>query len=132
LTGRAEFAKYREIDVGPTMRTKPVSRVKKIAVLATAFVCIVLGLLTVWTPLPTGVALLAVGTFLLVSVSPTARRMMHNWRRRSDRVDRALAWIEDRAHRNVAVPLRRTRPLERKKLAKLAKLAKLPRIADIG
>jgi hypothetical protein len=114
------------------MRTKPVSRVKKIAVLATAFVCIVLGLLTVWTPLPTGVALLAVGTFLLVSVSPTARRMMHNWRRRSDRVDRALAWIEDRAHRNVAVPLRRTRPLERKKLAKLAKLAKLPRIADIG
>lgn len=108
------------------MRTKPVSRVKKIAVFAIAFVCIVLGLLTVWTPLPTGVALIALGTFMLVSVSPAARRMMYNWRRRSERVDRVLAWVEDRAHRNIAVPLRRTRPLERKKPAKL------PRIIDIG
>jgi len=108
------------------MRAKSPNPIRKLVVIAIAVVCIVLGLLTVWTPLPTGVPLLAIGTFLLVSVSPTARRLMHRWRRRSERVDRALAWVEARAHRKVATPLRRTRPLERKKPPKL------PRVADAG
>lgn len=89
--------------------------VRKGVVLAIASACLVLGLATVWTPIPTGVPLLAIGIFLFIGVSSTARRMMHAWRRRSRRVDAALSWVEDRAHRKMAIPLRRTRPLERKR-----------------
>jgi hypothetical protein len=93
---------------------------RKIAVTSLAVVCLVAGLLTVWTPLPTGVPLIALGLFLLLTVSPRAKRVLRGVRANHHRVDRGLEWIEARAHRSMAVTLRRTRPYRHK--AKLALL----------
>lgn len=94
---------------------------RKIAVTSLAVVCLIAGLLTVWTPLPTGVPLIALGLFLLLTVSPRAKRVLRRIRARHPRVDRGLEWIEARAHRSMAVTLRRTRPYRHK--AKLVLLS---------
>jgi hypothetical protein len=96
------------------------TRARKIAFIALATVCIVIGLLTVWTPLPTGVPLLAVGTVMAVTVSATARRLLRRARAHSRPLDRGLVFVETRTHRNMATMLRRTRPLARKIEAKAA------------
>lgn len=93
---------------------------RKIAVASLAVGCLIVGLLTVWTPLPTGVPLIAVGVFLLLTVSPRAKRVLRRVRANHHRVDHGLEWIEARAHRSMAVTLRRTRPYRHK--AKMALL----------
>ncbi len=95
-------------------------RARKIGLLAAAFVCLIAGLITVWTPLPTGVPLLAIGIVILVSVSPTARRLMRRARLKSGRLDRGVAFVETRANRSMATMLKRTRPLKRKLEARSA------------
>jgi hypothetical protein len=99
------------------------SRARKVAIIAVACVCLVVGAITAPMPIPTGVPLIAFGIVLLVGVSATARRLVRGARHRSHRADRAIAWIEDRAHRNMATMLRRTRPLARKLEAKRARAA---------
>ena len=94
---------------------------RKLAVTCLAVVCLIAGLLTVWTPLPTGVPLIAIGLFLLLTVSPRAKRTLRRVRANHARVDRGLEWVEARAHRSMAVTLRRTRPYRHK--AKMALLA---------
>lgn len=96
------------------------TRARKIAFIVLATMCIVVGLLTVWTPLPTGVPLLAIGTVMAVSVSATARRLLKSARARSRHLDRGLVFVETRTHRNMATMLKRTRPLARKIEAKAA------------
>lgn len=96
------------------------TRARKVAFILFAAVCIVIGLLTVWTPLPTGIPLIAVGVVVLASVSATARRLLRLARARSRPLDRGLALVETRASRNMTTMLRRTRPLARKLEAKSA------------
>jgi hypothetical protein len=93
---------------------------RKIAFIAFATVCIVIGLLTVWTPLPTGIPLLAIGVVSLVTVSATARRLVKRARLHSGALDRGIVFVESRAHRNMSTMLKRTRPLKRKIEAKAA------------
>lgn len=93
---------------------------RKLILMTFATLCILLGLLTVWTPIPTGLPLLALGIVVAVSVSTTARRLLRLVRARSRHVDRGLVLIETRTHRNMATMLRRTRPLGRKIEAKAA------------
>ena len=95
-------------------------RARKLILVGLAFVCLLVGFVTVWTPLPTGVPLLAIGIVILVSVSPTARRLMRRGRMKSDRLDRSVAFVETRAHRSMSTMLKRTRPLARKLEAKRA------------
>lgn len=96
------------------------SRARKFAVIAAAAVCIFFGLLTVWTPLPTGVPLLAIGAVLLVTVSTTARKRLRSARTRSDLLNRGLHYVEERTGRSMSTMLKRTRPLRRKADAKAA------------
>ncbi|MEM9220875.1 MAG: hypothetical protein AAGB11_00540 [Pseudomonadota bacterium] len=96
------------------------SHAKKLIYIAIAGVCLLVGLLTVWTPLPTGVPLIAVGVVLLVTVSATARRLMKGARSRSHRLDRGMSFVEERVGRNMSTMLKRTRPLKRKLEAKKA------------
>lgn len=95
-------------------------RARKFVYIGLGAVCVFFGLLTVWTPLPTGIPLLAIGIVILVTVSATARRALRKARERSHRLDRGLAFIETRTHRNMATMLKRTRPLARKIEAKRA------------
>lgn len=93
---------------------------RRVIVITAAFVCVVIGFLTVWTPLPTGLPLIAVGIVLLVTVSATARRHLRRARARSSVLDRGLAAVEARTGRTMSVMLKRTRPLARKAQAKSA------------
>jgi MFS superfamily sulfate permease-like transporter len=96
------------------------TQARKLAFITFATVCLVIGLLTVWTPLPTGIPLMALGIVVFVTVSATARRMLRSARLRSDALDRGLVFVETRTHRNMATMLKRTRPLARKMEAKRA------------
>lgn len=96
------------------------SRARKFAIIAVAVVCLIVGAITAPMPIPTGVPLMAFGIVLLVGVSTTARRVVRRGRARSHRLDGAIVWIEDRAHRNMSTMLKRTRPLARKLEAKRA------------
>ncbi|MEM8552276.1 MAG: hypothetical protein AAGF45_07820 [Pseudomonadota bacterium] len=96
------------------------SHARKVLMIAVAMVCLVIGALTVWTPLPTGIPLIAVGVVILVTVSATARRMMRRARLKSGRLDKGVAFVEQRASRGMATMLKRTRPLARKIEAKRA------------
>lgn len=101
---------------------------RKIAVASLAVVCLVVGLITVWTPIPSGVPLIAVGIFLLLTVSPRAKRILRGLRTRYGRLDRAVEWVEVRAHRSMATTLKRTRP--RRFKPKLRGLAPVPATSD--
>lgn len=101
---------------------------RKIAVASLALVCLIVGFVTVWTPIPTGVPLIALGIFLLLTVSPRAKRTLRGLRTRYGRVDRVVEWVEVRAHRSMATTLKRTRP--RRFKPKLGRLAPLPATGD--
>lgn len=75
-----------------------------------AAVLIVLGLATVWLPIPTGVPLLALGMIVIVGTSRTAARSLRSRRRKIPSLNDALTWVEDRSPLRFARILRRTRP----------------------
>ncbi|TCT09280.1 hypothetical protein EDC22_107127 [Tepidamorphus gemmatus] len=77
-------------------------------------VTLILGAITLPTPLPTGILLIGLGTALLIATSATVRIQVRRLRARFPRLDRALEGIEPRLVRWLAVPLRRTRPIRRR------------------
>lgn len=80
---------------------------------ALAAVLIVLGLATVWLPIPTGVPLLALGSIVIIATSRGAARLLRTRRRSFSRLNMAFLWLEDRAPPRLARILRRTRPRNR-------------------
>jgi hypothetical protein len=82
----------------------------RVLVWAAAVVLILLGLLTVWTPIPTGVPLLAGGFVLILGTSRHALRWLRGHRRRKMRLDALFTWVEDRAPPAFSAVLRRSRP----------------------
>lgn len=85
----------------------------KLFIWAAAAVLILLGLLTVWTPIPTGVPLLAAGAVLILGTSRPAARWLRGHRKSWLSLNAAITWIEDRAPRKLASILRRSRPRRR-------------------
>ncbi|MES0812751.1 hypothetical protein ABLO27_24880 [Roseibium sp. SCPC15] len=75
-----------------------------------AAVLILLGLATVWLPIPTGVPLLALGLIVIVGTSRSAARMLRNRRRNTPQLNEAITWVEDRSPLRFARILKRTRP----------------------
>lgn len=88
--------------------------VRKYVSISVGAVCLLAGILTVWTPIPTGIPLLAFGVVLLATASATARRLVKRARRNNGLFDRSMVAVESRASRTLSTMLRRTRPLERK------------------
>ncbi len=75
-----------------------------------ALACIVLGLMTVWLPIPTGVPLLATGMFLIIANHRRSARFVRKQRQAMPRFNRGLSWIEDKTTGYFSRVLRRTRP----------------------
>ncbi len=75
-----------------------------------AAVLILLGLATVWLPVPTGVPLLALGLVVAVGSSRGAVRLVRTRRRNLPRLNSAITWVEDRSPLRFARILKRTRP----------------------
>jgi hypothetical protein len=75
-----------------------------------AAVLIVLGLATVWMPIPTGVPLLALGGIIIIGSSRSAARMIRRHRKNREALDNVFLFLEERAPLNLARILKRTRP----------------------
>ncbi|WP_029062657.1 hypothetical protein [Labrenzia sp. DG1229] len=75
-----------------------------------AAVLILLGLATVWLPIPTGVPLLALGLIVIVGTSRTAARHLRKRRRETPPLNNAISWVENRSPLRFARILKRTRP----------------------
>jgi len=75
-----------------------------------AAVLILAGLATVWLPIPTGVPLLALGMIVVVGTSRSAARMLRSRRRKTQHLNHAITWVEDRSPLQFARILKRTRP----------------------
>lgn len=90
---------------------------KRILLTALGGLSILLGLATVWLPLPTGLPLLAFGVFLLIATHSWAARLVRRMRDRSQRLNTGMTWVEDRTRGHMARVLRLTRPRARKRTA---------------
>lgn len=79
-----------------------------------ATMLILLGLATVWLPIPTGVPLLALGLIVIIGTSRSAARLLRKRRRSTPPLNEVITWVENRSPLRFARILKRTRP--RKKL----------------
>lgn len=79
-----------------------------------AAVLILLGLATVWLPIPTGVPLLALGLIVIVGTSRSAMRHLRKHRRSTPHLNKAITWVENRSPLRFARILKRTRPRNKK------------------
>lgn len=75
-----------------------------------AAVLILLGLATVWLPIPTGVPLLALGLIVVVGTSRSAARHLRKHRRNTPPLNSVITWVENRSPLRFARILKRTRP----------------------
>jgi len=74
---------------------------------------VIVGAITMPTPLPFGAPLIALGLAILVSTSSTVRGWMRTVRRRSERFDALVRRMEPHLGRRLGVMMRRTRPISR-------------------
>ncbi len=69
---------------------------RRVFLLALAIPCLIVGAITLPTPLPIGAVLIVIGLGLLLLASPSLRRRFLMLRRRSPSLDRRLREIEHR------------------------------------
>ncbi len=74
-----------------------------------AIMCLVVGLLTLWLPIPTGLILIATGLGLLLMISERVARWVTGVRRRFAGLDRLLKRAEPYLPRKLRRALARTR-----------------------
>lgn len=74
-----------------------------------AIVCLIIGSITLLTPIPTGMLLIGVSIALLVPTSPTAQSWVGKLRRRHKFLDRHLHDIEPRLPTPLRTALAKTR-----------------------
>ncbi len=75
-----------------------------------AVLALIVGAITLPTPIPAGMPLIAFGLAVLVATSSTARGRLKALRRRSGRFDTLIRRAEPMLARPLRVPLMRTRP----------------------
>lgn len=78
-----------------------------------AAVLIVLGLATVWLPIPTGVPLMALGGVVIIGTSRSAARHLRKHRKSAPQLNDAFTWVEERSPLRFARILKRTRPRQK-------------------
>ena len=74
-----------------------------------AVLCFVLGMATVWLPIPTGLILMAVGLGVLLMNSPHARKQVKGLRRRYPKLDAKLRGAERFLPKRLRKALAKTR-----------------------
>ncbi|WP_306142053.1 hypothetical protein [Roseibium sp. MMSF_3412] len=79
-----------------------------------AALLLLLGLATVWLPIPTGVPLLALGLIVIVGTSRSAARLLRKRRRATPPLNTAITWVENRSPLHFARILKRTRPRKKR------------------
>lgn len=72
----------------------------------------IVGLLSMVTPIPGGTLIIAIGAGLILCSSPTAIRCAKKWRTDYRRFNNVVTWIENRIGERLSKALRQTRPDE--------------------
>ena len=78
--------------------------------LGIAVFCLLLGLATLWLPLPLGLPSLAVGLLLLIRESYHFRNWLRHWRQRSRGVDEFFDSVEEKAPEHMGRMIEETDP----------------------
>ncbi len=84
----------------------------KIGLITLASAMLILGILSMLTPLPGGTLLIAGGCALLICTSETAAKKIKHVRREKAWVNRPMTWMEGKLGRRLSGPMRRTRPVD--------------------
>ena len=82
----------------------------RIVILTTGTVLLVLGLISMVTPIPGGTLLITVGVGMVICSSDTATRYIRNCRTKYARLDKSMSWLENKMGERLSAPLKRTRP----------------------
>nr|WP_321445283.1 hypothetical protein [uncultured Cohaesibacter sp.] len=88
-----------------------IANLKHWVIMSFAILCLIAGLATVWLPIPTGVPLLALGSFLVIANSRVGRSYVRALRKNVNWLDRSALWLEERTGQSVGRVLKTTRPL---------------------
>ncbi len=81
---------------------------RQLVMITVGWFCLILGFLTFWLPIPTGLVLMAVGLALLISSSPRAVRLVRALRERHPRLDRLLLKAQPSMPRILRLAIART------------------------
>lgn len=88
-----------------------IANLKHWVIISFAILCLIAGLATIWLPIPTGVPLLALGSFLVIANSRIGRNYARQLRKHVGWIDASAMWLEARAGRSFGRVLKTTRPL---------------------
>ncbi len=89
-----------------------IANFKRWIIMSFAVLCLIAGLATIWLPIPTGVPLLALGSFLVIANSRVGRNYARSMRKRVKLLDQSALWLEERTGRTFGRVLKTTRPLD--------------------
>ncbi|WP_319530073.1 hypothetical protein [uncultured Cohaesibacter sp.] len=89
------------------------AHIKRWLILTAAVILFLMGLASVWTPVPIGAIMMTAATVMLITHSRTGRSFVRGVRRRFKFIDNIMVWFEDRSGGASMVRiLKTTRPLE--------------------
>lgn len=83
----------------------------RIITLITGSFLLVLGILSLATPIPGGILVLAVGAGMVICTSETAAGKLREFRTTHARANKTIVWMEARMGERLSAPLRGTRPI---------------------
>ena len=86
--------------------------IKRWVIITFALLLFLIGLGSVWTPVPIGAILMTFATFLLIAYSRRGRALVRGARRRFALIDRQMRWFESKSKAKMARVLKTTQPLE--------------------
>jgi len=84
----------------------------KVIILVAGVILILLGVVSMVTPLPGSTLFIAAGSSLVICTSKRAERLIMRTRIRFPRFNSSLSWLENRMGERLSGPLHRTRPQE--------------------
>lgn len=71
---------------------------------------LIMGLISMVTPIPGGTLLIAIGSGMIICSSITAAKFIQACRTKFNRFNTAMTWLENKMGDRFGEPLRRTRP----------------------
>lgn len=82
----------------------------RVLTLIAGSILLLLGILSLATPIPGGILVLALGAGMVICTSEKAARKLREFRTKYARANRIIVWMEARMGDRLSAPLRGTRP----------------------
>ena len=82
----------------------------RIVLVVTGSILLLIGLVSMVTPIPGGTLLITVGGGMVICASHTAARYVQVCRSKFRRFNKGVIWLENKMGERLSAPLRQTRP----------------------